>query len=1112
MNRRALVKSQNKIKTCFFSCIFNLSLLIAALMMFSVNGAGYAQDFLDQIWAPKFKLYTVDNGLSQSQAKVIIQDSEEYIWFLTPVGVDRFNGYEFENITFSKDWERKPDSSVVNIVLDNDNTVIAITDTGHVYKYSESKHQFVGLFKSDTQAKVNTALINDANEILLMTEQGIQARQLETGAILDEGFQALQTIRQVNHAQINKNILWMATSEGQLFSFHFATQRLVAHQLSQLNILQGENHLELTPYLDGVIAASRNGQFYALKHTQIRANRLPDFIGVEEQPKKIMSMVVDALQNLWISTRGQGIYRINLSNYNGRQYALQTNRQGTVSSNNLYDMFIDKQGGLWVGAANAVNYTNAEQVRFYGLGGTSAYHMPLTSTYVSAILEDSDGNLLVGSHDSGFSVLSAIDSHQNNTKSLAKSQRAKLPYQLEKYPKPKFITGIAQESNGNIWIGTREEFFIIDSLTRARVPIDAKWQEYSKNGVNALRFDGPHKLMVTGDNQLLYQHGDDELVALDIFSNPQPFQYFSVTGPFEEKYWLSSESKGFVFEFDVATQTITLLTPLTRTSVPPTGITATWIASDNTLWLGTDGDGVISFNLTTKETEWWDKTNGLPHNDIFGILGDGNDNVWIMGNKGLTRFDALTRVIQNYTVSDGLQSNEFNHQAMYRNQQGLLFFGGINGITIVNENTFSLNAHLPKTHIEAAYLVTNKGLQRLTTIDGIVQELDFTTDSLSFKIGAIDLLNPDRNTFSYRLVGKSDEWIELGRTRDITLLELPRGSYRLEVKSCNNEGVCNPEPATLRFEIPAAPWFSVWAYVLYSLALLSLFLVFIKRQKAKLEYEKMMTQKERVVADELRELNQLKDQFLSNTSHELRTPLNGIIGLSEVLMIEAENTGKKDTLESLEAINNCGKQLKLLVEDLLDFTQLQSDRLRLHMSRVNLLDIVEEITLLLKPQAESKGLELLVQIPNDDCLVKADPNRIRQVLYNLISNAIKFSHKGKVTVAVNQQDFIVTIAVSDEGIGIPENMHEKVFESFTQVDGSDTRAEGGVGLGLAISKNIVKLHGSQLSLSSQEGVGSVFQFELLCASLDEVASADVLNRNKNIANEKMANDTEINTI
>lgn len=1077
-------QSQFKIGSLFSNLRLKLLLVLLTLSFIqNANADHSSHSFLDQIWSPKFKFYSVDNGLSQSQAKVIIQDKEEYIWVLTPVGVDRFNGYEFENISFDKVWERKPDNSVANIMLDNNGEVVAVTEAGNVYRYSKSTHQFQPMFQSRSQINVETAVINQAGELFLMSSQGVFAYPLKPANSLSDGLSQLEPILNVNRALINKNILWLATSQGELYSYHFSTKRLVSHEINTAGQNNSVSYIELAAYSDGIIAAFRNGSIYSLKHTQNKASPLQTFGGVNEQPKRVMSILVDSLNHLWISTRGQGLYRVDLQSFSGRQYTLQTNRQGTVSSNNLYDMFIDKQGGLWVGAANAINYTNAEQVRFYALGGSGAYTMPLASTYVSAILEDPFGKLLVGSHDSGLGVISNLDGESNTPSLPFFNQQSNFHYQLKTYPEPKFITAIAQSQDNTTWIGTREDIFVLDGLTGAVKPLDENWQKVFSAGVNAMRFSDDEKLIITSDNKILFQKAESDIKVIEIFNEQQPFQYFSVTGPFNDKYWLASENKSFVFEFDSVSNAITLITPKTRAGVTPTGITAIWIASDNTLWMGTDGDGVISLNLANKRTEWWDKTNGLPHNDSFGILGDGKDNVWIMGNKGLTRFDALTRKIQNYTVSDGLQSNEFNHQAMHRSNKGLLFFGGINGITIIDETTFQLNQHLPKTHIESAHLVTSKGLERLTTINGQIFDLDYDTDSLSFKIGAIDLLNPDRNTFSYRLVGKSDEWIELGRKRDITLLELPKGDYRLEVKSCNNEGICNPIPATMKFNIPAAPWFSTWAYLFYGFVLTLLVLIYLKRQKAKLEYEKRMAQKERVVAAELRELNKLKDQFLSNTSHELRTPLNGIIGLSEVLMIDAEASGNGDTLDSLEAINNCGKQLRLLVEDLLDFTQLQSDRLRLNIAKFNLLEIVDEITLLLKPQAVTKGLEFSVELPSVQCEVRADPNRIRQVLYNLISNAIKFSGHGKITISVIKEGYHVTVSVKDQGVGIPKHLHEKIFESFTQVDGSDTRSEGGVGLGLAISKNIVELHDSDLKIKSEVNEGAEFLFTLMCASM-----------------------------
>ncbi len=328
------------------------------------------------------------------------------------------------------------------------------------------------------------------------------------------------------------------------------------------------------------------------------------------------------------------------------------------------------------------------------------------------------------------------------------------------------------------------------------------------------------------------------------------------------------------------------------------------------------------------------------------------------------------------------------------------------------------------------------------------------------------------------LLGQNNKWTHLGATREINFLELDAGDYQFQVKSCNSERSCNLQPKIVSFTIAPAPWVSWWAYTLYTLLLLSFIGYLIQRQREKLIFQKQQTENERRLVDELRDLNHLKDQFLANASHELRTPLNGIIGLCEILRLETGEFDQQEVTDSLETIHQCGHQLRQLVDDLLDFTQLQSHRLIINRDVFDLVQLTHQIVHLLQPQATEKKLTLKLDVSPLSIKVYADENRIRQVFYNLLNNALKFSDKGIIRVVLTTQNNQVKICVIDEGIGIDPAQYQKIFLSFSQIDGGSTRNSGGIGLGLAICKDILELHGSKLDVDSELGKGSNFSFNL----------------------------------
>ena len=229
---------------------------------------------------------------------------------------------------------------------------------------------------------------------------------------------------------------------------------------------------------------------------------------------------------------------------------------------------------------------------------------------------------------------------------------------------------------------------------------------------------------------------------------------------------------------------------------------------------------------------------------------------------------------------------------------------------------------------------------------------------------------------------------------------------------------------------------------------------------------------------ELKRLNELKDQFLANTSHELRTPLNGIIGLSDIILVEEQARLSPEAQDNLRMIRDCGNQLSQLVDDILDFSRLRAEKLTLNKQPMQLVDAVDDVVKLLRPLATAKGLHLSSRMPADLPVISADGDRIRQVLHNLIGNAIKFTEQGSVTVEAERQASGLRVNIRDTGVGIPADRLERIFEPFEQADGSSGRRYGGAGLGLSIARQLVVAHGGTLTVLSEPGRGSVFSFTL----------------------------------
>jgi two-component system sensor histidine kinase ChiS len=307
---------------------------------------------------------------------------------------------------------------------------------------------------------------------------------------------------------------------------------------------------------------------------------------------------------------------------------------------------------------------------------------------------------------------------------------------------------------------------------------------------------------------------------------------------------------------------------------------------------------------------------------------------------------------------------------------------------------------------------------------------------------------------------------------------------------------------------------SAMELILFSIALADRINI-LKKEKEIAQAEALENQK--LAIENLKKADKIKDEFLANTSHELRTPLNGIIGTVENLKekcVECRQDIKDSAINTLNTISFTGRQLAHLLADILDYSRLKNKDLNLEIKAVNVYQIVDMLIELNNTHAASKNLELINQIPADFPLVRADENRLQQILQNLIGNALKFTDKGKITISGNTDNTNANIIVEDSGVGIAGKDLEKIFHSFEQADGSSVRPYGGTGLGLSITRNLVELLGGEIKADSIQGKGSRFSFKLPLADSDllayKSAEPDIFENDNIGANNQTADKNNLN--
>jgi signal transduction histidine kinase/CheY-like chemotaxis protein len=509
-----------------------------------------------------------------------------------------------------------------------------------------------------------------------------------------------------------------------------------------------------------------------------------------------------------------------------------------------------------------------------------------------------------------------------------------------------------------------------------------------------------------------------------------------------------------------------------------------WVGPEGEVWIATYGGGLDLFDPATETFEHLTSKDGLPNDSLYSVLPDSQGMLWISSNQGLTRFDPVTRQATNYDVADGLQGKEFNDRAFFAAEDGELLFGGLNGFNAFYPQDIAPSSFSPPV-VLTSFRKIGKDETTLLTFEGVDQvDVSYRDLGFSFEFAALDYSSPERNQYQYKLEGFDQDWVDSGPRRFASYTNLDGGLYRFRVRGTNSDGVWSDHEASMAVQVIPPPWKTWWAYLLYGLTAVAAVVGYVRYKTMAQERE---IERHRHEAERLKQIDQMKDEFLANTSHELRTPLNGIIGITESIIDGATGEVSPKTRENLEMVSSSGRRLAHLVDDILDFSKLKNHEIVLRERSVSMRELVDVTLMLSRPLVADRDVELVNAVPEDLPLVTADENRLQQILHNLIGNAIKFTLHGEVRVTANVVGPRLEVAVEDTGVGIAADKLEKIFESFQQADASSAREFGGTGLGLTITRQLVELHGGRIEVSSTEGEGSRFAFSLALWSGSEAA-------------------------
>ncbi|MDO8862574.1 two-component regulator propeller domain-containing protein [Haliea sp. E1-2-M8] len=1045
-----------------------------------------------------FQLSPATRELTQQSVRTIYQDSRGFIWLLTQEGLHKYDGY---TVTRFRASNRDPNSisheSTTGIAEDSEGYIWISTAGGGLNKYDPTNHTFKAIKAGELPShrhplsnEIYTLFLDSQGDLWLGYDIGTGFSRFSPATQTFEHFPPDQNsvaTRAVSFSESSDGVIWalidglgllrINQNEESIETIRVPSATDSSRPLTRLSHIMtaSDGSVWISSLDSGIVRFSTKTEKFEYFDTSS-----PEGKSVSDQT--VYMTMEDRSNNIWVATRSG----VSVWEPASQTFTWLNSSNSNIPDNQILSVFQSRSGIIWVGTYNGLAYgTRSLFKRVDSILGPP-------NDSINAFAQDNDEIVWVGSNTG----LYTYDPH-NTTEDHYFPQNAL----NDRISSLQVMSLLIEDSI--LWVGTlnsglnRVDLETGDTKVYRRRISDPT--SISANGITSITRTKTGLMLIGtyGGGLNIYDETADSFSHFRWDPNDKESissnNVVAITEDSNGEVWIGTEN-GLNF-FDHVNGTFRRF--ISETSNPESlSSNLAWAIHEDirgNLWIGTQSGGVNKWSNSDKKNKinrfsQYQENIDLPSADVYGITSDSNSDIWLSHNRGLSRISRKNGTAEHFDLTDGLQGSEFNHGAVLRDKQSRLFFGGNNGFNVIEPENIERNVYLPPVQI-TEYRLLNEEVFFDVPYDQVQEiSLPYNFRYASFTFASLDYTNPSSNQYRYMLERFDDSWIELGNSRSVSFTSLPAGSYVFKLQGSNSDGIWSDNGVAFELNVTPAPWLSKQAYFAYAIFALSIVYLITMNQRAKSQQAikrqrelELKVQERTVDLEEARNLaeraNRSKSDFLATVTHEIRTPMHGMIGMTELLL----HTKLSDQQQKFaNAAHASGQALLQLINSILDFSKIEAERVEVENIDFDLIQLLDDVCYLQSEPASRKSLDFLYVIEGPlPGKVISDPTKLRQIVINLTSNAIKFTEKGfiRVTVdwqndAVNCNSGSISITVEDTGIGMDEAAREGMFEAFTQADASTTRKYGGTGLGLAISKRFVDLLSGEILVDSEVHVGT----------------------------------------